>query len=241
MVSVLFIASSLHAQVKTSGGATDQPQATDNWNEVGTYLSKDSLTKNQFTLLFYNKDTAFLAKGDAIKQKMIDAFFNVYPKEANRFNRNAAKTVIFIIDPSYKGVAATSANVVRYSPVWMLEKSNDIDVVTHEVMHIVQAYPDDAGPGWLTEGIADYVRYKYGVSNAAANWTLPALKPTHNYTNSYRITARFLDWVDTNYRSDVVTKLDSSLRTKTYNDAIWNRLTGKSLDELWANYIKAQK
>jgi hypothetical protein len=32
-------------------------------------------------------------------------------------------------------------------------------VLTHEMMHIVQSYPDGQ-PGWLVEGIADYVRWK---------------------------------------------------------------------------------
>jgi hypothetical protein len=33
-------------------------------------------------------------------------------------------------------------------------------------MHIVQAYPDGAGPWWITEGIADFVRFDDGIDNA---------------------------------------------------------------------------
>jgi len=59
-------------------------------------------------------------------------------------------------------------------------------------MHIVQDYGQSTGPGWLTEGIADYARYKFGVNNPAAKWALPAYKSTQKYTDAYRVTARFL-------------------------------------------------
>ncbi len=106
-------------------------------------------------------------------------------------------------------------------------------------MHIVQDYGDGAGPGWLTEGIADYVRYDYGVDNATAKWALPALKPTHNYDNAYRITARFLIWVEKG-KKGTVQKLDSQLRSHTYTADSWKKLTGKTVDELWAAYVASE-
>ncbi|RFM30579.1 basic secretory protein-like protein [Deminuibacter soli] len=199
------------------------------------FHTKDSIVKNGYTLIFINEDSAFSM---VTKQKMVDAFFTVYPKEAARYNKATLKTVTFVIDPSYDGVAATGDGVARYNPIWLLKHPEDIDVVTHEVMHIVQAYPDDAGPGWLTEGIADYVRYDYGVNNAAAKWALPAFAPTQHYDNAYRITARFLVWLEKNKKAGIVQTLDKSMRTKTYTPEIWKKLTGSTLDELWDAYAK---
>ena len=206
-----------------------------NWNQIGTegIVSQDSTTKKGYTLVFISKDSAF---SDVTKQKMTDAFFTVYPKEAKRFNKKVMKRVIFLVDPAYKGVAATSGGIVRYSPKWMAEHPEDIDVVTHEVMHIVQGYPGGAGPGWLTEGIADYVRYTYGVNNEAGKWSLPNYDASHAYTKSYRITARFLVWLEKNKKKNMVTKLDGAMRSKTYTADIWKELTGKTLDELWSEY-----
>lgn len=212
--------------------------ATGSKTPFKTHESKDSTTKEGYTLVFINKDSLFSA---AIKQQMINTFYTVYPRQAQKYNGNTLKKVTFVIDPEYTGVAATDNGIVVYNPEWFKKHPEDIDVVTHETMHIVQAYPNDSGPGWLTEGIADYVRFKYGLNNAAANWALPALKPEHNYTNSYRITARFLDWLDSTYKNDPITKLDMAARNQTYSEAIWNQLTGKSLDNLWADYVKAQK
>ncbi len=196
------------------------------------YCAKDSLTKGRYTLVFISKDSAFSA---ATKQKMVDAFFTVYPQEAKRFNSKTLKKITFVIDPAFEGVAATDDGIATYSPKWLKEHPEDIDVVTHEVMHVVQAYPEGA-PGWLTEGIADYARYAYGVNNVLAKWALPDYKAGQHYTNSYRITARFLVWLGKNVRATLVNELDSAARSRTYSPDLWKKKTGKTLDELWAAY-----
>jgi hypothetical protein len=200
------------------------------------FEQKDSVTRKLYTLVFINHDPAFAQTGDSVKKQMIEAFFNVYPAEAKVYNKNTLKRVTFLIDPEYKGVAETDGGVVRYNPHWMLRKPADIDVVTHEVMHIVQEYGYSAGPVWLTEGIADYARYKFGVDNLSAKWTLPDYKAGQNYTNSYRITARFFIWLEENGHKNIVKELDSRLRKHTYTDSTWKELTGKTLDELWTDY-----
>jgi hypothetical protein len=196
----------------------------------------DSVKKGPYQLVFINRDSAFATKGILVKQRMIDAFFKVYPEEAQIFNPNAAHKVIFIIDPTYDGVAATWADTVHFNPSWMLKTPTDIDVVTHEVMHIVQEYGYSAGPVWLTEGIADYARYKFGVDNAGAGWSMPNYKAGQSYANSYRITARFLVWVEEKKMHNFVQKIDANLRAHNYNYKTWDALTGKSLDALWLEY-----
>jgi hypothetical protein len=199
------------------------------------FSTKDSITRGKYTLLFINDQPDF---DPETRQKMIDAFFTVYPQEAKRFNEQTLQRVVFFIDPLYKGVAETGNGMARYNPLWLKSHPEDIDVVTHEVMHIVQEYHQRHTPGWLTEGIADYVRYVYGVNNLKSQWTLPDYKPTQSYTNAYRVTARFLLWVEKNYNKDLVDKLDYALRAGTYQPDLWVKLTGKTVDELWNDYGK---
>ena len=137
-----------------------------------------------------------------------------------------------MVDTAYENVAATGAGRVVVSFLWMQKHPEDIDVVTHEVMHIVQNYDHSTGPGWLTEGIADYVRYKYGVDNAGSKWALPDYKAGQSYKNSYRITARFLNWLENNGHSRIVKKLDAQMRDHTYIKQTWKDLTERTLDEL---------
>ena len=195
---------------------------------------KDSIIRGKYTLVFINDAPDF---DTVTRQRMIEAFFTVYPKEADRFNRKTLTRVAFFIDPTYTGVAETGDGVARYNPAWLKSHPEDIDVVTHEVMHIVQDYRKH-NPGWLTEGIADYVRYVYGVNNGKGKWTLPEYRPTQHYTNAYRVTARFLLWVEQHYNKELVDKLDSALRAGTYQPSLWVKLTGKTVDELWTDYSK---
>jgi ribosomal protein L23 len=205
------------------------------WNYIdpSNILSKDSISKQGYTLLFINKDSAL---DPQVKKRLIETFFTVYPKEVSTYNTGAARKVVFVIDPAYKGVAATSGAIVRFSPLWFHQHPEDIDVVTHEAMHIVQAYPGGSGPGWITEGIADYVRYRLGVNNEAAKWKLPDYAAKQKYDNSYRITARFFVWIENKYNKKLVQELDAAMRNKKYTEDIWKQLTGKTVDELWAEY-----
>ncbi|WP_316831213.1 basic secretory protein-like protein [Pedobacter aquatilis] len=197
--------------------------------------AQEIIKKKGYTLTF---ESNFQALDPKLKKRLIETFFEVYPKLAKEYNPNTLKEVKFFVDTNYKGVAATSNGKVTFSSIWMVKHPEDIDVVTHEVMHIVQDYGRSVGPGWLTEGIADYVRSKFGVDNAGAKWTLPALKPEHSYKNSYRITARFFTWIEKKVKPGTIKAVDASLRDHTYTAEIWTKLTGKDLDALWADYVK---
>jgi len=211
-------------------------QGHKNWITPGHYLERDSITRNSYTLIFINKDPTFKKQRNALKEKLIGTFFKVYPEEAAEFNLHTLRKVTFIIDPDYDGVAATAFGVVHFNPRYLLQYPLDVDVVTHEVMHIIQAYPDNAGPSWLTEGIADFARYKFGVANKEANWTLPEYQNGQNYTDSYRITARFLLFLENKVKPGIVKQIDQRLRNASYNKDTWQQLTGNSIDELWSAY-----
>ncbi|WPU91498.1 basic secretory protein-like protein [Mucilaginibacter sabulilitoris] len=195
--------------------------------------SSEVFNKKGYKLTVENQDAAF---SNDLKNKLVETFYEVYPKLARAYNKKTVKEVTFVIDTAYDGVAATDNGRVVFSSKYMTKHPGDVDVVTHEVMHIVQNYGQSNGPGWLTEGIADYARYKFGVDNAGAKWSLPAFKATQNYENSYRITARFLVWIEASIKPGLVKDLDGQLRGHTFTDDSWKNETGKTLDELWAAY-----
>ncbi len=196
--------------------------------------AQEVIKKKGYTLTF---ESNYAELDPKLKKRLIETFFEVYPKLAKEYNPTTIKEVKFLVDTAYKGVAATSNGRVVYASNWMKTHPEDIDVVTHEVMHIVQNYGRSLGPGWLTEGIADFARYKFGVDNAGSKWSLPDLKPTHSYKNSYRITARFFAWIENRVKAGTIQQVDKSLRDRTYTADIWKNITGKDLDALWADYI----
>jgi hypothetical protein len=190
-------------------------------------------SKNGYKLTFTNYDATL---DTAEQQGLINTFFTVYPELAKAYNKKTLKEVKMVIDTTYKGVAETDNGKVTISSAWLHKRPEDIDVVTHEVMHIVQDYGESVGPGWLTEGIADYARYKFGVNNPAAKWALPDFKSTQNYDNAYRVTARFLVWIEEKVKPGLVKNFNTQLRKHTFTDNSWKVATGKTLDELWKAY-----
>lgn len=204
------------------------------YSSAASAQDKQVIKKNGYTLTFINEDQSFSA---ALKTRMIETFFKVYPELKNAYNAKTNRAVTFVIDTAYKGVAATGGDKVSFSPEWFRKHPEDIDVVTHEIMHIVQAYGDGGGPWWVTEGIADYVRYKFGVDNAGARWTLPDYREGQKYDNGYRVTARFLAWLEKS-NPGIVKTLDKNMRSHTYKEEIWKDQTGKTLEELWHTYTQ---
>lgn len=213
----------------TKNNTPNKPTPPDSIPVVGT----SSFTEDDYTLVFTNTDSGF---DTTIRTKLVQTFFKVYPAEVDRFNPNSSDTVHFLIDTAYSGVAATGGSQVRFSAAYYQAHPNDIDVVTHEVMHIVQNYPQYK-PVWLVEGIADFARYIFGVDNANAGWSLPDYSPDQHYTDSYRVTARFLVWLENHKDKKIVDQLDKSLRNESYyNKDVWKNVTGKTLDQLWEEY-----
>lgn len=194
---------------------------------------QEIFTENDKTLMITNDDPTLNTN---VKKGLVEVFFKTYPEMVKDFNQNATDTVKVKIDTVYKGVAYANNGGITISSKWMHKKPKDLDVITHEGMHLVQDYPQNSGPGWLTEGIADYARYKYGVYNEKADWSLTHFYPKQNYTDSYRITARFLEWISENYDEHIVKKLDKKMRKKEYTPKLWQKYTGKTVDELWKEY-----
>jgi len=200
------------------------------------WFSADTIRKDGYQLVFISKAPEFDL---TVKKNLIDTYFKIYPTLVNTFNDKSPREVLFVVDTAYKGVAEASGNRILFSPAYMKSNPTDIDVVTHETMHLVQGYGYGAGPGWLTEGIADYVRYKYGVDNIGSKWALPEFNEKQSYKDAYRVTARFFEWLEQNVKKGMIATLDDQLRKHEYTEQSWAKLTGKNLDELWADYAKS--
>lgn len=134
-----------------------------------------------------------------------------------------------------KAPGATSGNTIRVSAPWVQKHPDDFGMVIHELVHVIQAYPNSPNkPGWLVEGIADYIRlWKY-----EPEVPRPRIDPQKSsYRDSYRTSAAFLAWVSWKYDKRLVRKLDAALRQGRYSDAIFEDVTTKKLDALWEEFV----
>jgi hypothetical protein len=202
-----------------------------------TYAETNIYTDGTYLLTWVNNGPTI---PQAQKDRLNMTFYQVYPKEVQTYNTNAPKNVTFVFDPNYTGVAATSNAVITFRPSYIAQNPEDLDVITHEAMHVVQAY-SGFSEGWITEGIADYVRFQFGVNNDAQGWSLPEYAAGQSYKNGYGVTARFFLWIEKVIKAGTVVNLDKAARTKTYTSAFWTAQTGKTVDQLWAQYTQNPK
>jgi hypothetical protein len=142
------------------------------------------------------------------------------------------------------GVAYCSGRRINCAAEWFLNnlEGEAAGAVVHEMVHVVQQYGRARGgernPGWMVEGLADYIRwFLYEAEDQR-----PRPNPERaKYTDSYRTTAAFLDYVVREHDDDAITKFNAAMRDGEYGEALWKEYTGKTVDELWSDYIATLK
>ena len=151
----------------------------------------------------------------------------------------APKTFTINFRDKPNGVPAfTLGNRITCNLSWVIKNRDGqaIGAVIHEMVHVVQHYHfgRKSVPFWLQEGIPDYIRwYIYEPQTHGARITHP---DKVNYDDAYRASANFLNWATQTYDRDLVKKVNASLRQGKYADAIWKDLTGRTLDQLNAEW-----
>lgn len=136
---------------------------------------------------------------------------------------------------AYTGVAQAGGGRITGSVKYFKANPNDIGAMVHETAHCVQLYRGRGNPGWLVEGVADYVRFfKYEAAKPK-----PLTPERAKYDGSYRTTAAFLAFLTDTYDKQIVRKLNAAMREGKYKDGIWTELTGKSVEELGREWQKS--
>ena len=130
-------------------------------------------------------------------------------------------------------------------------KGEAIGSVVHELVHVVQQYGAARRgrrvnqPQWLSEGIPDYIRwFLYEPQTRGAEIGARGIASAR-YNGSYRISANFLNWATEKHDKKIVTKMNAAMRQGTYDDSLWKKETGRTIEELdvdWkADLAKALK
>jgi hypothetical protein len=150
-------------------------------------------------------------------------------------NYKTPKEIKLAFKPGIGPPAYAGGNTITVKAEWIREHPDDFGMMIHEMTHLIQSYGGRGNkPGWLVEGIADYIRWwRYEPETPR-----PRINPdTAKYTDSYRTTAAFLAWAVGKYDRSLVRKLDGAIREGKYEPAIFEQSTGKSLDALWEEYM----
>jgi len=167
--------------------------------------------------------------------KICEENFPKIKEKLKNENTSPPLKIIFKKDLNYAG--QVEGRVIYLSSSWFQENPDDFGAIIHEMAHFFQQYPSPE-PIWLTEGIADYIRYYLGFESP---WSYPHCGPgSEHYTSGYWCSAAFLKYVERVYDPDIITKLDKVLRERSYKDSLFEVYTGKSLEKLWVEAQKAE-
>ena len=185
------------------------------------------------------------------EQKLAPTLAGWYPKIVAMLGSNefsAPKSFSVAIAPG-NGVAATSGGRITANSTWLKGelKGEALGSLIHEVVHVVQQYGGRA-PGWLVEGIPDYIRFfQYEPQSHGADivYLRGRRNADLNYDKKYRISANFLDYAIGHYDRDqgLLAKINTACREGRYTDELWKDYTGKPLAELndeWKADVKKQ-
>lgn len=93
-------------------------------------------------------------------------------------------------------------------------------------------WPGTRAPGWITEGFLDYIRWFLDQRSKGAELSAKQAARV-NYDGNYRISANFINWVVAQHPM-LVSKLNTAAREGKYEEALWQTITGKPVQELGA-------
>lgn len=187
------------------------------------------------------------------KEKLVPVVKEWYPTIVHMLpskDFHAPTEVTITIGDSIKGVAYTMGNQIHCNGNWMrdnLDKEAK-GAVVHELVHVVQQYrgwrvrngkPGTHPPGWLVEGIPDYIRWFLyePESGGALIGARGAARARHDA--SYRTSANFLSWVADRNGASLIPKLNARLRAGEYNADFWKEYTGDALEDLATAWKKS--
>ena len=142
------------------------------------------------------------------------------------------------IQKSDEGIAFADSNAITVSSHWVEKYPEDIGLIVHEAVHVVQLYPEFE-PGRVTDGIANYIHWHL-YEKKPLEW-FPIGDDEKGYEAAYRITGGFFLWITIYKNADFIKILNTSMKNGEYKDSIFLQNTGNDLDALWHEYFQYRK
>lgn len=176
------------------------------------------------------KDWAIKAANYAIKW---------HPEIAKKLPSDGFKPprTVTIIFKVMNGVAYTSGgNRISISIAYLKKNQDDLGMVAHELTHVIQQYHSRSNPGWLVEGIADYIRY-YFVEPGTKRGRFSV---DRGYKGGYNPAAAMLNYLELKHPG-IVVELNALMRAGKYSEDQFKELAGGTPDEVWEEFKESLK
>lgn len=172
-----------------------------------------------------------------IAKRSYEILYDVYKNVFDYFNDGIYEDVTLRFTKNDYSPAYSDSRDVYLASEHMLANAKDVDCITHELIHCAQNHISVGEYVWLMEGLTDYGRYLFGLYNEDCGWALADYHPGQHYTDSYTVTAAFLKYVTDNYCEELPHIINRMFKNpQGYDDTIWEKNTGYTLEKLWELY-----
>lgn len=176
--------------------------------------------------------------GEAAKS-LVQAWFAKICELLSTENYKPPAEIKLVIKKEINVPAYASGDTITINGKWITAHPDDLGMVVHELTHVIQRYPSSrTKPGWLVEGIADYIRWwRYEPELHATSGRTKIDPEKSKYTDSYRTTAMWLAWCSRKHHMGLVPALDRALRNREDPMPVFEKLIGKGPDDLWKEFV----
>lgn len=172
-----------------------------------------------------------------IAKRSYEILYDVYKNVFDYFNDGVYEDVTLRFTKNDYSPAYSDSRDVYLASEHMLANAKDVDCITHELIHCAQNHISVGDYVWLMEGLTDYGRYLFGLHNEDCGWSLAEYHSDQHYTDSYTVTAAFLKYVTDNYCEELPHIINRMFKNpQGYDDTIWEKNTGYTLEKLWELY-----
>ena len=153
----------------------------------------------------------------------------------------APKNFSITFTEKYKGVAMTAGNRIEGNPAWYRTQlqGEALGSLVHELVHVAQGFRRVRPPGWLVEGIPDYIRWYLYEPESKGCEIPPKRAATARHDASYRVSANFLNFVIGKYDKDLVKDFNAAMREGRYDAELWKTRTTHTVEELAEEWRKS--
>ncbi|MFT3685537.1 MAG: basic secretory protein-like protein [Phycisphaerales bacterium] len=189
---------------------------------------------SKYTFTVNSTDAPDLADWGAQAKKVCEEWYPKLIKEYGSDGFKPTEKINIVFKKRMRVPAATGGGTISVNAEYVRGHKDDMGMMVHELFHVVQSYPGQKGDvGWLTEGLADYVRFWQYEPQVRQN---PIDKEKASYRNSYRITAAFLGWLEKKSPGSAV-KLNAKMRAGNNDESIFKEIVGTDVDTLWKQFV----
>jgi hypothetical protein len=135
------------------------------------------------------------------------------------------------------GVAHASGSTIEASAAYFKGHPDDVGALVHELVHVLQGYPQGS-PGWLVEGIADYVRYYFYQPTRGMTF-----KPSValSYQRGYDPAAALLAKLQLGKVPNLIGQLNDLGHAGKLTEASFIQVMGTSPDAAWQMLLSAPR